>query len=64
MSKINTEIQFWADKADAAHAKLGKLVKRYENATPENYRLLLSQIHEAEKDIELFEAKFDELMVA
>lgn len=57
----NTELQYWSDRADCAHATVDLLVKRYESATSENYQTILKQIETAEKERDFAEGEYDKL---
>jgi ClpP class serine protease len=62
-NKMNTQTQYWADIADKHIANIDKLVARYENATNENYQLILDQIKSEEKARDHAEAMFDKAMM-
>jgi F0F1-type ATP synthase alpha subunit len=62
-NKMNTLSQYWADISDKHIANIEKLVARYENATNENYQLILDQIKTEEQARDHAEAMFDKAMM-
>lgn len=60
---MNTLSQYWADISDKHIANIEKLVARYENATNENYQLILDQIKTEEQARDHAEAMFDKAMM-